>query len=313
MGSTNTSLPRRKANSPSSEVKPQAQGPRSARALLREGTELLQRAGIEDARRNAEMLLLCALGVDRIDLLVNPDRAAQVSRARRYVDLLEKRAQHFPLQYLTGRAGFMDFELKVDSRVLIPRPETECVVEAAIECLARTKAPVICDVGTGSGCIAIALARAIPSARIFAADISKPALELAAENAGACGVAERITFLSGDLLEPVRAMKRGFDAICSNPPYVSHEECDKLEPEVREHEPREALFAAEDGTVFYRRLFAAAPALLKTGGWLVAELAAGKRERVEALLAEATGIRGRRVVGDYAGIDRVLVAQRVRT
>lgn len=308
---TNTSLPRRKPNSPSSESEDDAQGRHAAGQLLREGAAFLQQAGIEDARRNAERLLESVLGAERTDLLACPDRPVQPAPARLYRDLLEKRAQRHPLQYLTGRVGFMDFELKVDPRVLIPRPETELLVESAVECLSGASSPVICDVGTGSGAIAIALARAIPSAKVYATDISKGALELAAENASACGVAGRMAFIEGDLLEPVRDLKERFDAICSNPPYVSAEEFDKLEPEIREHEPREALIAAEDGVEFYRRLIEAAPGCLKVGGWLVVELPAGKRERIEAFLARAEGVRGRRVVRDYAGIERVLVAQRV--
>jgi release factor glutamine methyltransferase len=316
---------------------------------LREGASLLERAGIEDARRNAELLLQKVIGAERVDLLANPDRIARPSHTSAYRDLLQKRAAHFPLQYLVGRVGFMDFELNVDSRVLIPRPETELLAETAIEFItarpftAKTQRTqrtatdwgnngngqnngkkdgkgglieetpvVICDVGTGSGCIAIALARAIPSAKIFATDISRDALDLAAENARACGVADRIAFLEGDLLEPICEMKGRLDAICSNPPYVSPEEFDRLEPEIREHEPRRALVAAEDGLEFHRRLIESAPVFLKEGGWLIVELPAGRRARIEALLATAAGIRGRRVVRDYAGIDRVLVAQRVR-
>ena len=310
MPSTNASLPRRKANSPSCEPH-DAQTSRPAGTLRREGAVFLRRAGIEDAPSNAERLLQGVLRVERIDLLANPDRLVSSSQARRYFDLLQKRAEHFPLQYLVGRCGFMDFELKADSRALIPRPETELLVETAIERLAGGS-PLVCDVGTGSGCIAIALARAIPSAKLFATDISMPALELAQENARECGVADRITFLEGDLLSPVRDMEGRFDAVCSNPPYVSCEEYGTLAPEIREHEPREALVAAEDGVEFHRRLIEEAPAFLKEGGWLLIELPAGKRERVESFLPRCgTGIRGRRVVRDYAGMDRVLVAERV--
>jgi release factor glutamine methyltransferase len=280
--------------------------------LLREATAFLAQAGIEEPGRNADLLLSSLLGAERSAILSQRERPLGPAQVRDYADLLRKRAQHVPLQYLTGRVGFMDFELKADPRALIPRPETELLVETVLECVANRHAPVICDVGSGSGNIAIALARVLPAARVYATDVSKQALALAAENAALCGVAERVCWLHGDLLAPVEELRGHLDVICSNPPYVSAAEFDKLPPDIREHEPRVALLAGEDGTEFHRKLLRLAPAYLKAGGYLVLELPAGKAAQIRAVLAESEGMEQRGLIRDYAGIERILVAQRVQ-
>jgi release factor glutamine methyltransferase len=235
----------------------------------------------------------------------------------RYDDLLRRRCDGVPVQYLTGTQEFWGLTLEVYPSVLIPRPETEHLIEVVLERLAdRRNAPLrIADVGTGSGCIAVALAKELPMAQIAATDISATALEVARRNASRHRVSDTIHFVQTSLLQAYlsgdEAAQPVFDLIVSNPPYVGRAQGLTLQREVVEHEPHEALFAGEHGLDVYPQLIAQAAKLLRPGGTLVLELGYGLAEQVAAMMAESPGWKGMGITKDLAGIPRVLAAERV--
>jgi len=224
-----------------------------------------------------------------------------------YHSAIERRRSGEPIQYITGEAEFFGLPFRVTRAVLIPRPETEHVVEKVIELAAGMARPQIVDVGTGSGAIAVSVAAKIPSAAIAAIDISAAALDLARENAKRNGVTDRIRFLDGNLLAPVSEEK--FDFVVSNPPYVPETDRTSLSVEVREYEPGLALFAGADGLAVYRRLIPAAYDALVPSGWIVLEIGYGQQEAIRSLLAESKFME----IGftaDLQGIPRVAYARR---
>ena len=221
--------------------------------------------------------------------------------------LVSRRHAGEPIQYNTGETEFYVLAFHVNRDVLIPRPETEHLVEKAIALVADLSRPRILDVGTGSGAIAIALAVNLPAARIIATDISALSLDVARRNAERHQVADRVQFLEGDLLNPVTGEQ--FDLIVSNPPYVSANDRDSLSVEVRDFEPARALFAGRDGLSIYRRLIPAAFDALVSGGFVVLEIGFGQREAIDALLADA-GFRDAEFTPDLQGIPRVASALR---
>ncbi len=226
--------------------------------------------------------------------------------------MIARRQLAEPLQYITGEAEFYGLTLGVTPDVLIPRPETEHLVEKAVELGRELRFPRILDVGTGSGAIAIAIAHALPAAQVSATELSKDALALARINAERIGLASRIRFIQADLLNPLTdADEAGgpFDIIVSNPPYVPESDRATLDPEVRDHEPSLALFAGHDGLSVYRRLIPEAFAALSEGGWLAMEIGFGQSEAVASLLADA-GFRSVAFTPDLQGIPRVATAQR---
>jgi release factor glutamine methyltransferase len=283
------------------------------RAWLEKGEAVL-RAGPhpEKARWDAELLLLHAARMSRSALLAHRNDELELAAATHYEVLLERRVEGEPIQYITGEAEFYGLPFRVTPDVLIPRPETEHLVECVLEGAATIAEPRIVDVGTGSGAIAVALAHKLPHARIVAIDLSDAALELAQENAGRNRVAERIRFLHGDLLEPVTLAGREteqFDIVVSNPPYVPAADRESLSIEVRDYEPAGALFAGEDGLEIYRRLIPAALAVLVPGGLIAIEIGFGQSDAVGSLLADAGFVE----IGfrpDLQGILRVALARR---
>ena len=283
--------------------------------LTREGAMLLLRAGIEQAGLETGWLLEHALRRTPLDLRTNESLQVEGEGLRRALDLLQRRANREPLQYLLGTQEFCGVEFEVEPSVLIPRPETELLVDAAVRYAGMQSAagrrPVIVDMGTGSGCIAVSLARRMPLAVLYATDRSAEALRVARRNAERHGVAGQVTFLEGDLLQQLRAcgVSGRVDLVISNPPYIAEREWEALQPEVRLFEPRIALAGGEDGLAIYRRLVQEAAELLHTAGWLIMEVGQGQAESVRALI-EATGRYGTMDVRpDQAGIDRVLCAQ----
>jgi release factor glutamine methyltransferase len=283
------------------------------RGALRTAISQLREADAPSHALAAELLLLHTLGRDRAWIYSHPEAPLDAAAAEKYFALVTRRAAGVPTQYLTGKQEFWGLEFAVTSAVLIPRPETEHVVEAALARLgaSRTKESLrIVDVGTGSGCIAVALAKELPRAALVATDISGDALAVAQENAVRHGVAERIEFLECNLLEAIAGQRGQFDLIVSNPPYVARSEESDLPRDVREHEPHSALFGGPSGTEIYAPLIAHAAELLHPGGWLVMEIGFGAEEQIRALLEPSHEWTAIEVTNDLAGIPRVVSASR---
>lgn len=277
----------------------------SVRAQLRQGAALLA-ASSREPQRDAALLLGYVLDHDRAWLLTHPDAALAHEQQAHYEALLARRMQHEPMQYILGEQEFFGLRFKLTPAVLIPRPETEHLVEAVLARLPKDKRVRIADVGTGSGAIAVALAAALPLAEIDALDISDDALAIAEENARTHDVGGRVRLRRSDLLKAVRGEQ--FDAVVSNPPYIATTEV--LERQVAEWEPSLALFAGEDGLAVYRRLLPAALEVLKPGGLLALELGAGQEPALRALFAQAEQYEELVFVPDLQGIARVALAVR---
>jgi release factor glutamine methyltransferase len=283
------------------------------RALLAEAEGTLA-AGPhgERARRDAEALLLSVLREDAPDrnlawLIAHGGEPVSPAAAAQLRGFAARRRAGEPIQYITGEVEFYGLPFYVNQDVLIPRPETEHLVEKAIALAAAFDRPRIVDAGAGSGAIAVALARHLAGARIRATEISAPALAVAQANAARNGVAERVRFFEGDLLAPVA--DQPFDLVVSNPPYVPETDRDSLAVEVRDYEPAQALFAGADGLAIYRRLIPQAFAALVPGGFVALEIGFGQQERIRTLLAGA-GFGGIEFTEDLQQIPRVAVARR---
>ncbi len=280
------------------------------RDALREGAAHLTAAAVPSAQFATELLVMHTAKCDRAWLYAHPEQALSADQCAQFFALIERRAAGAPTQYLTGKQEFWGLDFEVKPGVLIPRPETEHVVEVALERLgaARHGKPLrVADIGTGSGCIAVALAKELPAAKFYATDISGAALEVARRNAARLGVANRIVIVECNLLDGI-AEPSQFDLIVSNPPYVGTHERETLPREVRDHEPQEALFAGEDGLALYPPLIAQAAARLAPGGLLVLELGIHQFEAVGDLLDAARGWTRVSAKQDLAGIVRVISA-----
>ena len=276
----------------------------SVLALIDWTTQFFEKRNIESARLQAQMLLSHVLGWKRIDLYTKFDYVVPADKLAEFKKLIIERSEHKPIQYVLGKCDFHSLEFAVSPAVLIPRPETELLVDAVVARAKTVAGAKVLDVGTGSGCIAVTAAKLLPEAECWATDVSADALAVAAGNAKRHDVASRIHFLQGDLLEPVSGL--AFDFIVSNPPYVSESEWAGLAPEVRDHEPRGALVGGPDGLDVYRRLVPDAVSRLAAGGRLILELAAGRCRPVQEI-AEAAGLRTEEVIPDLQKIERVLV------
>jgi len=254
---------------------------------------------------DAAFLLLHALRWTRAELLARPEHRLQPEEERRYREHLEQRVRGIPIQHITGEQEFWGLPFSVTPDVLIPRPETEHLVEAVLERLRDVPAPQIVDVGTGSGAIAVALAHALPQAQITAVDICEAALAVAKKNAARNGVASQIRWLHSDLLAGVA--QENFDAVVSNPPYIAEAERATLSAEVRDHEPSLALFAGATGLESYERLIPQARRVLAPEGWLFLEIGFGQQAAIENLLS---GWQQVTFVPDLQGIARVACAKK---
>jgi len=311
------------------------------RAALKEGMAQLRAAQIPAHTLAAELLLMHALGRDRAWIYSHPEESLDPATAEKFLALIARRVAGEPVQYLTGKQEFWGLEFEVTPAVLIPRPETEHVMEVALARLGErgikihmdTGAPReklrVADVGTGSGCLAVALACELPHAEVFATDISAPALEIARRNAARHGVADRIHFLQCDLLtgvtnadSPIVGARHAvpastrdasqFDLIVSNPPYIARNEAAQLQREVRDHEPHTALFGGTTGVEIYQRLIDQARGLLRDRGILVLELGYDSAEHVRAIFDAQPAWTNIAITMDLAGIPRVLAAERAR-
>lgn len=267
--------------------------------------EYLAARGIENARREAEWLLCAATGLDRVGLYLNFDKPLNEVELAAYRAMVIRRGRREPLQHILGTQEFCGLEFEVSPDVLIPRHDTETLVEAALARMPR--AGSVLDVGTGSGCIAVALARQLPGAAVTAIDISDKALLVARRNADRNGVA--VEFLHGSLLKPVAG--RCFDLIVSNPPYIPAADIEALDPEVRDFDPRGALDGGADGLDIYRLLVPAALSCLNPAGWLLVEVGIGQSEAVAQLIRECSSYGEPVMACDPGGIERVVGAQKI--
>ena len=273
----------------------------TARELLSWGEERLSKAGIEDAKLDAWYLLEYSLPTDRVSFLMKGNAPVTEKKKDEYEVLIEKRASHIPVQHLTGVQDFMGFTFKVNEHVLIPRQDTEVLVE---EVLKVSKGKKVLDMCTGSGCIVISLAKLGQLESATAVDISTEALKVAKENAAS--LEAEISFVESDLFEKVEGL---YDIIVSNPPYIESEEVDKLAPEVKDHEPRLALDGTEDGLYFYRKIIEEADKYLTENGAIFFEIGYNQGEAVSELL-RAKGYQDIKVIKDLPGLDRVVAGKR---
>jgi len=296
------------------------------RSILKEGMARLRAAHVPSHTLAAEVLLLNVLGRDRAWLYTHAQDRLDAATSQRFFALIARRTAGEPTQYLTGRQEFWGLEFEVTPAVLIPRPETEHVVEVALERLGSRGIQIdmatgkpsptlqVADIGTGSGCLAVALAHELPHARVFATDISAAALEVARRNAVRHGVSDRIHFVQTDLLGDPRTTPGQsplFDLIVSNPPYVAADDLARLAREVRDHEPEAALVGGETGIEIYTRLIEQAARSLPSGGIFVVELGWGAAAKVEKMLEQDPDWVHIRTTDDLAGIPRVLAAEHV--
>jgi release factor glutamine methyltransferase len=277
--------------------------------MIRWTAEYLGEKGVHNARLNGELLLAGVLGCKRLDLYLQHDRPLTADELAEFKARLRRRARREPLQYIDGTAAFRNLVLRVDPRVLIPRPETEGLVQEVLDWARGREGLTAVDVGTGSGAIALALATEGPFARVVAIDSQADALAAARENHAFAAPGAPVELLQGDLLAPVLGER--FDVVVSNPPYVGEEERAALDPEVREWEPGSALFAGVGGMDVIRRLVPQAAEALKPGGLLALEIGAAQGTRVARVIEETNAFGAPRVRPDLAGRDRVVVAERL--
>lgn len=281
----------------------------SVRALYLQGKSLLAGLPETNPELNSRLILGKAAALGELEFLISPDKEIPASAERRFFRLIEKRRNRVPLAYLLGEKEFWSMSFRVTPGVLIPRPETELLVEKIIELSASREKLRIVDIGTGCGNIAVSLARELPQARIFAVDRSRRALRAARFNAERHG-AETVTFFEGDLFEPLagRLPRNSVDFVVSNPPYVSSAEWLDLEPEIRKFEPKRALVAGPGGLEAIRRLALGALAYLEPGGWLLLEIGRGQADR--ALTYFDARWRQKKIFPDLAGVPRVAAARK---
>jgi release factor glutamine methyltransferase len=279
------------------------------RDILNRATASLEKAGLISARLDAELLLSFNLNCDRLELYKAPEKSLAEVEIAGFVKLIERRAQGEPVAYITGEKEFWSLLFEVNKEVLVPRPETEILVEETLKAAADLgkRELQILEIGVGSGAVSVALAGELPCARLVATDISARALALARRNARNCGVEERIDFRCGSFFEPLSEI---FDIIVSNPPYISSGEFEQLPREIREYEPRQALLAGDNGIECHRVIIAGSKNHLQRGGWLLMEMGAGQRKNIEEMLMiscnyECIGCRC-----DYGGVDRVIRARK---
>jgi len=278
----------------------------TVRRLLEWTEDFLRKKGFESPRLEAQILLAHALGCNKIDLYVRHTEEPPESKRTAFREMIKKRSEGMPVAYLVGYREFYSLAFAVSPAVLIPRPETETLVMQSLSVLKAIPSPRVLDIGTGSGCVAISIAKQHKTALVTAVDASADAVQVATANAVKHGVADRVTILPGDLFDPVAGQT--FDLIVSNPPYIGHEEFAGLDKGVRDFEPRQALDGGVDGLDFYRRIAMSAAAHLAPGGAIFVEIGQTQGPAVEALLTTHVG-PGKTYV-DMSGRPRVVSAKR---
>lgn len=273
---------------------------------LKDAAARLDAAGVADARPQAASLLAFALKKDRTFLFAYPDQELTSDEIAAYRALIERRSSREPFQYITGRQEFYGLEFEVTPDVLIPRPETEILVEAAIARLSKIEIPRFCEIGIGSGCVSVAILHALPKATALACDVSNAALAIAARNATRHHVADRLTLIESDVYSNVAGNQ--FDAIVSNPPYVPRRDVESLQAEVRDFEPITSLSDGGDGLSIIHRIVEGAPSRLSRGGWLLMEIGFDQSSRVAAMFDPALW-SSVELLPDLQGIPRIVVAR----
>jgi release factor glutamine methyltransferase len=290
-------------------VAAQSSSGQTARGLLSEGADSLARTGVENPRLDAELILCAAANCDRPALIAGT-ASIDDAVARRFAAMIGRRAAREPLAYIVGRREFYSIEFELSPAVLIPRPETEALVAAALDFLATRPDPSVLDIGAGSGAIALAIARNARDARVTAVDISADALAIARRNADRLGLRDRVELRRADCFDPLDGGEPlgRFDLIVSNPPYIRDGDIDLLGPEISRYEPRLALDGGADGLDFYRRIAGEAPVHLAADAALMVEVGDGQSKAVMELLGGG-GFASTRAIPDLAGIPRVIVAR----
>ncbi|GAB6269471.1 MAG: peptide chain release factor N(5)-glutamine methyltransferase [Smithella sp.] len=281
----------------------------TVRDIINEASHALETVGIPSARLDAEVLLSFVLGCDRLEFLKNPEMSISEVQFSSFRNLVARRVRWEPVAYITGRKEFWTFTLEVNKDVLIPRPDTEVIVEETLEICRKLDSSEIniLDIGTGSGAIALTLATEISNARIVATDISAAALALAKKNACALKLDNKIDFCQGNLFEPVEGV---FDIIVCNPPYISAQDYDDLPAGVKDYEPSIALLAGKSGLEFYEKLIYQAAEFLQKNGWLLMEIGAKQENEVQEIIEESGFYDSIEMRKDYAGLPRVMRARR---
>jgi len=279
-------------------------------ALLERATNYLKHNQIEEPRLEAEILLAFYLKIGRIKLAIDHNREITEKETEGFDQLLGRRASREPSAYIIGSQPFLALNILVDRSVLVPRPETELLVETILDEINKRSMLQdpwsIADIGTGSGAIAVSLAKNLPNAKAIGIDTSPEALQIAQKNAESHQVCDRCLFVQGDLLDPLR---EPVDIIISNPPYIPSAEIEILQPEVRDWEPRSALDGGEDGLKYIRQLIDKCPGYLKPGGWLVFEFGFGQAGAINKMIELNGKYHAVKIIKDYSGIDRILSAK----
>jgi len=283
--------------------------------ILNWSTNCLKDHQIDNPRLNAELLLSHSLSLSREGLYVRLHSQIRKEEKETLESLIKRRISGEPLQYILGHQEFWSIDFKVDPRVLIPRPETELLVEQSLSILSETpfkSPPFVLEIGTGSGAVAISLAKEVRDIFLIATDISREALMLAKENAKSSDVLHQIKFVNGNLFDPFRLLRERepFDLILSNPPYITCSEIEGLAREVKDYEPITALNGGEDGLTFYQNIISQAPFYLKKGGWLLLEVGQAQGEKVSELIEKRGDFLAPQRLQDLSGIERVVKAQR---
>lgn len=294
---------------------PQSAGQATLGEVIVEARWLLEQAGIESAGQEAFWIVEHVLRLPVHHVVADRDRLLSPAELLAVRGLIERRVGREPLQYILGIQEFCGLEFDVNAAVLIPRPETELLVEYVAKRIPADRQATIVDVCTGSGCIAVLIARLRPRARVIATDLSNPSLDVARQNATRHAVGERITWLEGDLLGPLakQELEGRIDVIVSNPPYIAEADWMTLQPEVRLFEPRGALVAGPQGTELHERLLQEAGRYLAPGGALIMEIGAGQARAMRRIVDRIPGFRFHRLVYDTAGLERVVIVERVGT
>ena len=294
---------------------PQSAGQMALCEVIAEARRMLEQAGIESAGQEALWLVEHVLRLPAHHMIADRDRLLSHVELLAARGLIERRVGREPLQYILGTQEFCGLEFEVNQAVLIPRPETELLVEYVLQRISVERQATIIDVCTGSGCIAVSIARLRPRARVIATDLSNSSLDVARQNATRHAVCERITWLAGDLLGPLakQGLEGRIDVIVSNPPYIAEADWALLQPEVRLFEPRGALVAGPQGTELHERLLQEGVRYLSPGGALIMEIGAGQARAMRRIVEEIPGYRFHRLVYDAAGLERVVIVERVGT